>query len=47
LTFKIHQEKAVAVNAIKKDSHTVLVDATQPYPDVLLDIKKQIWDSIK
>jgi thymidylate kinase len=43
LDLKLHKEKSEAVNAMKRNEHTVLIDANQPYPDVQLQVKRMIW----
>ena len=41
-----HQLKAVAVNRIENKDPVVTIDANQPYEDVLLDVKRLIWQSL-
>jgi len=46
LNFKTHEKKATAVNAISSDKHTTLIKADKPYSDVLLEIKRSIWNKL-
>jgi len=46
LPLDYHKMKADAVNAIKGNERTTLIDANKPYSDVLLEVKKYIWELI-
>ena len=41
-----HEVKASAVNAIRPRERLVTIDANQPYADVLLEVKRLIWQAI-
>lgn len=43
LSLATHKVKADAVNALAECEHISLIDANRPYPDVMLDVKRQIW----
>ena len=47
LPLEYHKMKADAVNALKADMQTVLINANKPYSDVLLEVKKNIWELIR
>jgi len=44
LYLSTHKSKANAVNSLKQSDKICLIDANRPYADVLLDIKKEIWN---
>jgi deoxyadenosine/deoxycytidine kinase len=46
LPLEYHKIKADAVNSLKSDLQTALIDANKPYSDVLLEVKKNIWELI-
>ena len=44
LSLENHQLKAAAVNSIEANETIVLIDASKPYQDVLLQVKRLIWE---
>ena len=43
---RVHEAKARAVDALE-DSHVIdVIDGNRPYSDVLLDVKRRIWESL-
>jgi len=44
LDFSNHKRKAAAVNAVNGQEHILPIDANRPYDDVLLEIKRKIWE---
>lgn len=44
LSYEKHKEKAQAVNRINESSIITLIDANRPYSEVLLKIKRKIWE---
>lgn len=44
LSLKDHKLKAAAVNDIEENETIVLIDASKPYEDVLLQAKRLIWE---
>ena len=47
LSLKDHVVKAEAVNAIKGDAQTILINANRSYQDVQLEIKRKIWECLQ
>ncbi|MGA1825625.1 MAG: hypothetical protein ACMUIP_13280 [bacterium] len=43
LDLSAHKIKANAVNAVRSNRPIIVVDANRSYPDVLLDVKRQLW----
>ena len=41
-----HERKAAAVNALVNSDVVAAVNANQPYQDVLLDVKRLIWNTL-
>ena len=46
LSYSNHEIKAQAVNSIKERGNVKIIDANKPYSEVLLNIKKIIWNQI-
>jgi len=46
LDISAHETKAAAVNAIQGNDYIRLLDANKSYPNVLLEIKRKIWESL-
>ena len=44
LSLENHKLKAAAVNSIEANETIVLIDASKPYEDVLLQVKRIIWE---
>lgn len=44
LSLETHKIKAAAVNSISEQESLVLIDASKPYEDVLLQVKRLIWE---
>ena len=42
----LHGHKVDSVNALEEGPGRVTVDATRPYPEVLLDAKRAIWEAL-
>lgn len=42
----LHEEKASAVNAIRPRERLVTIDANRPYADVLLEVKRLVWQTL-
>lgn len=43
---EIHERKASAVNALEPGPTRIAVDASRPYPEVLLDVQRGIWAAL-
>ena len=46
LDMETHTTKANAVNNLEANGSLVLIDANRPYDEVLLDLKRRIWNAI-
>ena len=46
LPLHTHQQKVAAVNNIKGADNVILINANVPYDDVLLQVKREIWQAI-
>lgn len=44
LDISLHREKAEIVNDIIESEHITLIDANKPYDEVLLEVKRKIWN---
>jgi hypothetical protein len=44
LDLSVHRMKAKAVNSIKANGRVILLNANRPYTDVLLELKRRIWE---
>lgn len=46
LSYEKHRLKAEVVNALSESAIITLIDASRPYKEVLLDVKRKIWDEL-
>lgn len=46
LSLETHKLKVAAVNSIEEDETITLIDASKPYDDVLLKVKRLIWEML-